>query len=508
MAEKQNKLRVVVGADTGKLTSGLKYAKMSVSDFAKTVGNIKIPTMAIGASIAAAVGSIATIAHKGMSAWSESIDSVTKLNRAIANSGELAGGYSAQLQDAAAEIQALTRYEDDATMSLMGMGIAAGIPAAKIAEATKAAYGLQDSLGIAPEQALKAMGRAAQGNIPRMKEMGIVLKDGATAADAYNALIEKGNAGYQVSIDRAGTYSGRLEQISNTIGDMWEGVGRFFESMIGGGMAIDYIAGKFKDLSAWINEGAQSWGLTIGIFFVDLYNRLKYTGNMISWTWNFIQSELTKGFANVFIGIDWIGRNWKKVWDNALVLAMAIFNDLSSNFANMFTEVFDWLKSGFTDPIELKFSMDNLNAVKESVGLEQVEYLKGLNFGEEFAKASSRELDAMAKRNEDYASSLADKVMTQDAALSGVGMAVKEKAVESTQMAGKVDKGTQFASAAERGSTEAYSTIIRALQGGRDNYAAKTATNTERMAKNTEALVDSAKQQSAMWSDLLQMEIL
>lgn len=115
-------LVVNLSGNTRPLKKDLAGARASVASFASGmngVGGMVRSAMATALGpIGLAVGGIAGIA-KSISAATESAQSLAKLEAVLASTGGTVGLTSKELQGMAADLQKVTNFEDDATISSM-----------------------------------------------------------------------------------------------------------------------------------------------------------------------------------------------------------------------------------------------------------------------------------------------------------------------------------------------------------------------------------------------------
>lgn len=152
----------------------------------------------------------------------------------LAASLNMIGEYSQDaMKDAKAfarELQGITTYGDEATLGLMGMGAALGRLSGKgLKDATIAAMGWAEIIGVDVTAAMNMLARAAQGNFTLWSRYTADIAKFNTAEEKMAFLLKKGAEGFEIQKARAETLSGSLAQAANAWGDLKE--------QIGGGLA-------------------------------------------------------------------------------------------------------------------------------------------------------------------------------------------------------------------------------------------------------------------------------
>lgn len=173
----------------------------------------------------------------------------------LAASLNMIGEYSQNaMKDAkafATEMQRVTTYDDAATLGLMGMGAALGRLSGKgLKDATIAAMGWAEIIGVDVTAAMNMLARAAQGNFTLWSRYTADIAKFNTAEEKMAFLLKKGAEGFEIQKARADTLQGSIVQAGNAWGE--------FEKQVGYGLAegldIRGMTQTVKDASTGVDS--------------------------------------------------------------------------------------------------------------------------------------------------------------------------------------------------------------------------------------------------------------
>ena len=196
------------------------------SKFSKLSGYMKDHFVVTLGDVTRIFKSIVGVFGSAVDAAAEAEEGVKRLDNALASIGPNAKIVSAALQEQAAALQKVTKYEDDAIIA--GQAFAAAFIKTEegLKKVTLAAVDLAAGLGIDLETAFKLLTKASQGNTAALGRYGIVLDDTLTPAQKFaelQTLIASKFGGRAVAdVD---TYAGALAQLGNSYNDIQEAVG-------------------------------------------------------------------------------------------------------------------------------------------------------------------------------------------------------------------------------------------------------------------------------------------
>ncbi len=189
-----------------------------LKDIAKVAGVVAGALASIGAGLTL---------KKSIDAAQVQEDAINRLNSALEISGKFSEQASQDLQDYASSLQQVTRFGDEAILSSQALIQSLGnLSKDELKDATKATLDLAAALKIDLNAAATLVGKAAAGEVGSFSRYGLSIKKAEnntkTFARALDAIEEKfgGAAANDVK-----TFSGSVEQLSNTFGDLLEEFG-------------------------------------------------------------------------------------------------------------------------------------------------------------------------------------------------------------------------------------------------------------------------------------------
>ena len=181
-----------------------------------------------GAEIAVgAIGSLVDITQEAIDAAAGQEVAVNNLNAALARSGNLTQETTADLQAYASQLQATTKFEDDAAIAATALlqsltkldkdGLKAGV---------SAAADLATVLGIDLDSAIRLIAKGAAGQTEAFSRYGIAVQKGTTDTESFNNVIASLNAKFGgAAAAQLNTYSGSVTALKNAYGDLLEPIG-------------------------------------------------------------------------------------------------------------------------------------------------------------------------------------------------------------------------------------------------------------------------------------------
>jgi hypothetical protein len=180
----------------------------------------------IGVAAGVALAAMILMLKKASKAFQVQEDAEIKLLAALRPIGPAAQTISKNLRDFASELQTVTRYGDELILSNMALLASFTRNEEKIKAATTAAMDMAAAQGIDLKAAMLLLGRAAVGETGTLSRYGIILEKGLKQSEKFEAALKQLNKmfGGQAAA-QAKSYAGRMEQLGNAYGDLWEKVG-------------------------------------------------------------------------------------------------------------------------------------------------------------------------------------------------------------------------------------------------------------------------------------------
>jgi len=251
-----------VGAD---VTDAIKNIGALQSQTNKSLGEISssfktLQNVAVGALGIFGASKIVGAFDAAVDAAAEFEQDVNQLRIALDATGQATDRSIQGFVDYAAQIQATTKFSDNAVLStatlIQGLGQLSGT---ELKTATKAALDLSQALGIDLNAAASLVGKAANGNIAAFSKYGIEVRKGATDAETFaNALslIQQRFGG--ASEKSVNTYSGAVAQLKNNFDDAVKTFGLAIienKAVIG---TINGLSQGFVKLTGFLTENKQA----------------------------------------------------------------------------------------------------------------------------------------------------------------------------------------------------------------------------------------------------------
>jgi len=244
--------------------AGKKFNKGFSSKTAKGLSSFRNKLLALGTAVGAAFAT-----RQVVRAAQIQENAVNRFNVALTTTGRFTEQASKDFQAYASSIQSATRFGDELILENAALIQSLGnLDQKGLKRATAAAVDLAEALKIDLGTAATLVGKAAAGEVGSFSRYGLAIKKGAdnaaTFANALTAIEGKfgGTAEKQVK-----TFSGRMEQLGNTFGDVQEAIGDLIIKSPGLTKAIAFITGKLesaiKSISAFGEGGGNIDGLVL-----------------------------------------------------------------------------------------------------------------------------------------------------------------------------------------------------------------------------------------------------
>jgi hypothetical protein len=250
-------LKIKLDAETKQAVKALKTTQKQV---AKNTAGFK----KLGGTIAKFVG--AAVILKGLKDITKAAikqeNAIKALNVALKNTGESftqsqsgIDAMSKNLQQVAADIQKVTTVGDEVSLEVMQMGLAMGITADKIGEATKESIGLSKAFKIDLRSSIKMVALARAGDFNMLQRYIPQLKLAKTTAEKQKIAFEAMADGYKIAQAEAETFGGKITQLGNTFGD--------FKERLGAGITQnENFSGSLDDIKKILEDPAITDGLS------------------------------------------------------------------------------------------------------------------------------------------------------------------------------------------------------------------------------------------------------
>lgn len=215
------------GEEAGK-KSASKFKDAFKKDISKGLKDITAKLTKATAAATALGAAIATgIGIKGVRAAQVQEDAINSLNTALLLSTNASLSASQSIQNFASELQRSTRFGDEVILQNAALIQSLGnLSEDGLIRATKAAADLSSALKIDLATASTLVGKAAAGEIGSFSRYGLIIEKGATQAQTFANALDAINGKFGgAAIRDVNTYSGSVQQLENSFGDLFEEIG-------------------------------------------------------------------------------------------------------------------------------------------------------------------------------------------------------------------------------------------------------------------------------------------
>lgn len=433
---------------------GLTGATSSLKSFVGGMSGLIAPVAGL---LAGVWGTSAAI-----SGYKESLEAQRKFQAVLEATGGTAGITAQEMADYASQLQAVTNFEDDATVSAAAfLASMNNIRGDNFTRAIALAQDMATVMGTDLDSAVKKMGKSFKDLSPeevtkKLDEMQSKFGGAAQAvADPWT-------------------------QFKNVLGDVGEAIG---STML---PTINVLAESLASMLGVVAGGGE-WFKSLGIEAAVVLSHMgeSLTISIAQWKLFFVSAanDAAHFFTAAFpVYLTWFGDNWGKVLFTAADYAATIFINLGTNIRNLWQTVLDFFEGkgvnfNWTPLTEgFKSAIDKLPDVPKRL---TTDFEKGLQSDIKAMKANiATSMDAQRAELEKKFSPLA-KVPTFTAPEADTGDAEAKKT-----KATKTDLKAAFA-----GSSEAASIMLRGVGGGKtvEQNTAKLVTVAEKQLAATKA---------------------
>lgn len=297
MAETTN-VNINVNALSGKAQQSFNKLGTSMKKTGVDSEKLRMNMLKMTAGITA----IAYGAKKAIDAYSQQINAVNSLSLAMANQGNYSKEAVNRLQEYASEMQRLTTYGDELTLSNMGILASFGMNEEQLKSTTTAAMDFASATGKDLRVAVDLLGKAFVGETSALSRYGIIVDKNIPKSEKFAEVMRQMTARFGGAAQlQAATMAGKIEQIGNAAGDVQEQLGKLFGFMGDWGGQQNFIVSALEWLGRFLGKDLI---LTIGwlrMAFSKLFGYLlKGWANVLDW--------MTKGLQMLPI----IGEKYKK----------------------------------------------------------------------------------------------------------------------------------------------------------------------------------------------------
>jgi len=359
-----------------------------------------VKAAAIAAVAAFAVKKIIDFGRAALDAYAIQEKAERRLESVVRATGGAAGWSSDQMKQYAAELQKVTTFGDETTISAMAViATFKEIKGKEFARATELAMDLSTVMGTdlksssmqlakalnEPAKGMLMLGRAGVQFTEEQKEMIRTMDEAGDIAGAQNVMLDEMAAQFGgAARDEAKTFSGVMTQLSNRVGDLWEVMGAslapvlsllvpLFDGLITVGEKylpiVQRIGENIRDTAQriwdkmqpaveWLNEMfTRAWVMAemvvesaskvigeaidfiSGMFFDGLGGTFSWVGDMLK--------TLQGWFFDAYIGIMVAAENFQTAFtlasNTVVLLSLQAWGKLKHFFTDVLPAVIKWL---------------------------------------------------------------------------------------------------------------------------------------------------------------------
>lgn len=163
----------------------------------------------------------------GIKAAQQQEDALKRLEVALGANGNAAEGALDRFDAFASQIQATTKFEDDAVISTAALiESLTGLSEEGLQKATQAAIDMSAALGVDLDTAAQAISKSVELGTQSLKKYGIEVQKGATESQTLANVLEAVNEKFGgAAAAQVNTYSGAIALTENAFGELGEAVG-------------------------------------------------------------------------------------------------------------------------------------------------------------------------------------------------------------------------------------------------------------------------------------------
>jgi hypothetical protein len=201
----------------------LKARDEATAKLNRLSGTIK--GLAIGVAGYFSAAAIGGFLKSSVHAFMEAESTTRRFGDALANLG--AQAELPAMREFSEQLGVLSAKCEIDIQKVMGLGAAMGMSGDTLKAATVSAIGYSAAMGIDMETAMKAVGKAAQGNATVFAKMGVSIDKSKSAQEQFDQVLAKGASNFNIARGQADTFKGLLDQVANAWEDAQVNIGQY-----------------------------------------------------------------------------------------------------------------------------------------------------------------------------------------------------------------------------------------------------------------------------------------
>ena len=269
MASAEAKIKVTTEDKTKK---GIASAQTGVSKLTQAVKSYGVQM----AAVFLAARKVYKIAKDLTAAFMKQEEAVAALDSALRSTGIYTHDVSGEMQELAKQLQATTKYGDEATLAAMGLlQSLAGLSSEGLQDLTPLLLDFATGMRIDLNTAASLVGKTLGSTTNALSRYGIVIDMTGTKAEKLAELQEQINSKFnKMASIMGGTFAGKVTRLNNLFGDMKETMGGLLAEAVE--PLIDSLI-KFASLGTGLEKivriirGIAAWTVTWVGFWLNVY---------------------------------------------------------------------------------------------------------------------------------------------------------------------------------------------------------------------------------------------
>jgi hypothetical protein len=422
--------------------------------------------------------------RKLMAVGKEAIETFKKQEMAEARLSAAVGGNIDDFKAFASELQQITTVGDETTLELLQLANSMGVSQDNMKQAAKDAISLSKALGIEVTSAMKLAVNAQNDQFGALARYLPELR-AATTEEEKRAIVQNALAnGFKIATSEVETFSGKVQQLENSKGDLYESIGRvvgiigkdFVDSMKDSveGMNefisdADRMATSMGNISAagelftvYLEELSSNYG----DLFAGIFESLSFINDAADNTEELSTAFVMLQFAidSTRFGVDALILGFQTTVE-AVRATIAVISEAAGGFQKFFKAISEKNFDGIKDAI--KETQAGIIGIITDSTKTQFNLVKEFN-QEQMKQAADTEKNAQALQDRILGTRkrVIDETKSQLASLKDVQTETAESAAEENEKAAKKTKNS-WSNAANTiigGMASAFNTVANAAQ--------------------------------------------
>ncbi len=236
-----------VNSNLATLKTTQSAAVSGFSKFASAASSVGTSLTAVAAGLFVAYKSFQIL----IDAASEQEAAVNQLNTALKLSGTFTEANSQSFQDLATQLQSTTVVSDDLALSMFALSKNFGATDKQAKQIVQVAADMSAALGIDLETAVTQLSASLNGSIGRLGKLNPELKGlSQSALESGKAIEILGNQFNGAAAAKVNTFSGSLQVLKNSFGEILEELGNFVIKSDSAARSFVFLSELFKNAAA------------------------------------------------------------------------------------------------------------------------------------------------------------------------------------------------------------------------------------------------------------------